>query len=380
MFVSLIIFLSIVFPLLMKNKKKGLIISMCLLFILWGLEYNLVVDWDANLERWNLANNPSAVKHYGVNTDYLYQIILKLFKPLSFYGWLMFSAVLELYVIYKFTLKFVLPKYYWITIFILMMRVYLGFMMINSNRQSIALIATMMSLYFVLYTYSIKSVKNRIKIIGISVLLFISSIFIHKSACFVIIFIPILLLLPILGKIKTKYIVIIFNVVFFLRYFMSPEIFMNSILNYWGILGNDSYTGYIKEMEDVGFENSFFEQFFNWLIVMASSIYFRNLTRPCQLFAICYLFSLFFQTLLGANIQRVMMYLSIYVIFLVPNLVGIISKSITKRNKLVVNLLYGLMIAFCIASYYKNIYQSSSTSNHYKWRNFKTVFEADHWQ
>lgn len=378
MFVSIVIFFAVIFPLLMKNKKKGLIISMCLLFILWGLEYDLVVDWIYNLERWNIANNPSAVKNYGVNTDYLYQLILKLFKPLSFYGWLMFSAVLELYIIYKFTIKFVTPKYYWITIFILMMRVYLGFMMINSNRQSIALIFTMISLYIILCNNETKTLKY--KIILLSALLLFSSVFIHASACFAILFIPIFLFLPILHRLKTKYIIVIFNVIFFTRYFVNPEILMDSILKYWTIFGDESYYNYLTEIEDANFVNSFFEQFFNWLIIMMSSIYFKKMTKSSQLFAISYLSSLFFQTFFGANIQRVMIYLSIYVIFLVPNIVNIINISINKRNRLIPNLLYGLMLTFCIISYFKNIYLSSSTSNHYKWRNFKTIFEADTWQ
>ncbi len=379
MFVSIIIFFAVIFPLLMNNKKKGLIISMCLLFILFGLEYDIVVDWDYNLERWNIANNPSEVKNYGVNTDLLYQLILKIFKPITFYGWLMLSAIIELYVIYKFTIKFVPPRYYWITIFILMMRVYWGFMIINSNRQSIALILTMCSLLILLKISYSKPLKLQIKTLMLSIGLLIACFFIHSSAAFAILLIPIYFLLRILGKLKTKYIVLIFNIIYFSRYFINSETLQGLILGYWGSFGSESYIGYIKEMEEMDFQNSFFEQFFNWILITTSAFCFKRMSKVCQLFSVCYVVSLFFQTLFGANIQRVMIYLSIYAIFMIPNLVMIINNTIKNSKKLIPYALYGLMIGFCVMSYCKYVYWSPS-GNYYKWKNYTSIFQAPTWK
>ena len=378
MFVTIVILFSVLFPLLMSNKKKGLIVSMCLLFILWGLEYDLVRDWVYNLERWNIANNPSEVKNYGVNTDFLYQLILKIFKPITFYGWLMLCAVFELYVIYKFTRKFVPPKYYWVTIFILMMRTYLGFQMINSNRQTIALMFTMCSLLLALYALDIQRSKRRLMILLFSATLLISSFFVHAGAAFSLLLIPIYILTPMLNNLKVKYIVLIFNLIFFSRYFVSSELLHGLCVEYWGNIGSESYAGYLSEMEDLTFQNSFFEQFFNWIIITVSAVYFKKLSNVCKMFAVCYLASLFFQTFLGANIQRVMIFLSIYVIFLVPNLVYIVNRNIIGTKRLIPQLIYCLLIGFCIMSYYKYLYLSPY-GNLYKWINFSTIFQAPAW-
>lgn len=379
MFVSIVIFFAVIFPLLMNNKKKGLIISMCLLFILFGLEYDVVVDWEYNLERWNIANNPSEVKNYGVNTDLLYQLILKIFKPITFYGWLMFSAVIELYVIYKFTVKFVPPRYYWITIFILMMRTYLGFMIINSNRQSIALILTMCSLLILLKINDSKPLKSQIKTLLLSLGLLIACFFIHSSAAFAILLIPIFFLLQILDKLKVKYIVLIFNIIYFSRYFVNSETLYGLILESWRTFGSESYIDYIKEMEEMDFQNSFIEQFFNWIIITTSAVYFKKMSKACQLFSICYVASLFFQTLFGTNIQRVMIYLSIYVIFMIPNLVTFVNNTVKSSKKLIPYTLYGLMIVFCIMSYCKYVYWIPS-GNFYKWKNYTSIFQAPTWK
>ena len=151
-----ILTLSILMPLCMRNKKKGLILSLFVLFILWGLQYKIVNDWDANLSRWLAVNGRFFLSR---DIEYIYIIILKVCKPLSFYGFLMLSAYIELKTIYIFTKRFVIPKFYWITIFILMLRINLGLLMINSNRQSLALLATMLASLFLIKNTTNKKQK-----------------------------------------------------------------------------------------------------------------------------------------------------------------------------------------------------------------------------
>ena len=244
---------------------------------------------------------------------------------------------------------------------------------------SIALILTMYSSLVLLKISDSKPLKSQIKTLMLSVGLLIACFFIHSSSAFAILLIPIFFLLRILDKLKVKYIVLIFNIIYFSRYFVNSDTLHSLILGYWDAFGSESYISYINEMEEMDFQNSFFEQFFNWIIITTSAVCFKKMSKACQLFSICYVASLFFQTLFGTNIQRVMIYLSIYVIFMIPNLVMFVNNSVKSGKRLIPYTLYGLMIGFCIMSYCKYLYWSPS-GNYYKWKNYTSIFQAPTWK
>lgn len=93
----------IIIPLFLKNKKWGLRISFVLLFILLGFQYQLVNDWGPNIGRWYYANEGATERANAstleMGTVFLW--LLKFFKPITFFGWLMLTAGSFLLVLYN---------------------------------------------------------------------------------------------------------------------------------------------------------------------------------------------------------------------------------------------------------------------------------------
>ena len=78
---------------------------MLLLFIPWGFQYQLTQDWDVYVIRWMHVNFNERIELDGGEDrklEALYVLILKACKPLSFYGFLILSAIFELYILYIF--------------------------------------------------------------------------------------------------------------------------------------------------------------------------------------------------------------------------------------------------------------------------------------
>ena len=143
----------------LENKRIALFISFVLLFIPWGLQFQATQDWDVNLLRWDFVNVNAKVGLDGEDRELepLYTLILKLCKPLSFYGFLMLSGLVELSVIFLFIKKYVSPSYYWVAIFILMIKVNYGLLFINSNRQTLSVICVMVAVYFMINVSRIRT-------------------------------------------------------------------------------------------------------------------------------------------------------------------------------------------------------------------------------
>lgn len=146
--IFIIILTAILLPLYSKNKTLGLLGSMLILFIPFGLQYEAVNDWPGNLERWQIITkflSKDIVDNSGRQLEGVYVYLVKLFQDFGFFGWLIISAIFELTIIYFLTKKYVPKQYYWLVIFILMLRIAYGFIFINSNRQSLAVFTTVIA-------------------------------------------------------------------------------------------------------------------------------------------------------------------------------------------------------------------------------------------
>lgn len=87
MYFYFITILAILIPLLAQNKVLGLRISLFLLFILLGFQYELVQDWTPNIGRWKYANLNASIWDAGTggrDIEPFFMYLLKLFKPITF--------------------------------------------------------------------------------------------------------------------------------------------------------------------------------------------------------------------------------------------------------------------------------------------------------
>ena len=147
----LVLFFSIAIPIFVKNKKVGLLISFMLLLIPWGFQYQMTQDWDVHFLRWQHVNYNERIELDGGEErvlEPLYVLYMKMCKPFSFYGFLIISAVLELSMFFYYVKRYVSPNYYWVTIFLLMINVKYGLLLIDTNRQTLALLLSMAGIVF----------------------------------------------------------------------------------------------------------------------------------------------------------------------------------------------------------------------------------------
>lgn len=379
-------------PLCMRNKKKGLILSLFVLFILWGLQYKIVNDWDANLSRWLAVNGRFFLSR---DIEYIYIIILKVCKPLSFYGFLMLSAYIELKTIYIFTKRFVIPKFYWITIFILMLRINLGLLMINSNRQSLALLATMLaSLFLIKNTTNKKQKLFNYLAAFISILIAVN---IHKGAILSFLLLLFPALIYFINKLDKYTILILFSIPFFAKFFLNLTEYINLFSDFiQGSSFSEGFEQYSTEFNsNAGY--SFFEQFFNYIIIVSISLLFHHLNKAEKFFAFSFVFATIAQGYLTDTLLRTMQYFQIYTIFIIPNLVYYINyafrvsnnksyitplnyniKLNTQKYIPFIKTIYCALILFCIFSLIRNIY-FVDYDTWQGWKNFKTIFESPNW-
>ena len=100
-----ILFLAIFIPLILKGKYSSLIIAFMLLFIPWGLHYNMTQDWSGNLLSWNIINNSTSdvvYSHGDTAYESVYTFLVRLFHSIGFMGFQIVIALFALSVLYKY--------------------------------------------------------------------------------------------------------------------------------------------------------------------------------------------------------------------------------------------------------------------------------------
>lgn len=386
-----ILSLSIIIPLILNNKKIALIISLSLLFILWGLQYKIVNDWDSNINRWLAVNG-----NYFLSRDLeiVYSFILKVCNPLSFFGFLMFSAFVELKTIYHFTRRYVVPQFYWITIFILMMRINLGLLMINSNRQSWALIVTMYASLYILKNH--KNTFQKLLHYLIAVLIIIAAINIHKGAALSFLLLIFPLCIFYLERLNKWTILTIFSIPYFAKYFIDLSTYTDAFAVFLQDSSlSEGFEQYTTELNsNAGF--SVFEQSFNYFFIAAIALLFHHLNKFEKFFGLCFVFATIVQGYLTDTLLRIMQFFQIYTIFILPNIINYINykfrissiekyiytKNLIKRESAIyqpiIKTIYTALIFFCIFSLIKNIYWANFDTWQ-GWQNFRTIFQAPFW-
>ena len=370
----IIIFLSIVIPLLSNNKKVGLRISFLLLFIIWGLQYEMVNDWPMNLSRWNSVNHQETIYR---DVEPLLAYLMSLAKPLTFFGWLMVCAVFELGTIYYFTRKFVIPKYYWLVIFVLMLRIDYGLLLINSNRQTISVILSMYAVLVLLKSEKYKFLRIKdISILGLilAVLILYACTQIHTAAIMSFLIIPIYLFVKLVKSPNIRVLLFICNILFISKFFIDMtflEPYLSTFLNESNKEGFDSY---LTLLDTSNMTYSIIEQPI-YLFIMNFIIFnYKVMPTNIRFFSTLYVVGLLLNGYMVGNLSRSSQYLYIYLIFVIPALIVLCNKKNDNFIRLK-KIVYFILIVYSIYSFQKSI----NHDYYSKWKNFKTVFNASKW-
>lgn len=376
--------LSFGFLFFMRDKHKALNISILLLTIPWCFQYQMTQDWDVNLLRWDFVNVNAKVGLDGEDRQLepLYTWILQLCKPLTFYGFLIVCGVFELLVIYIFLKKFVPPKLYWISIFILMIKVNYGLLIINSNRQSIAVMMMMMGVFFMVKCKIPRKLKDINTIYAIlSVSFFYAAPYIHGSAYISFILIPLYLLICIIKNPNRGIMMILFNILYLSRFFIDAgnyQFFASMYLDSLEVEGMDFFDKYLEGLDNESLISSRFNQAIEWFMMNLLIIYYNKFTRPERLFALSWIISYILGGFLMNTLARITIYFYVFLLFIAPRAFELLTEKVGNKNVFLISF-YTIILVFFTNNFLDNMLDNGEGRYYYRWNDFKTLFEAPEW-
>lgn len=380
MFFFFIVFLSVLFPLVIKNKVWGFRVSIVLLFVLLGFQYQMVNDWFSNIARWYYVNEGGRDTMTGFELEPLFVWLLKVCKPLTFYGWNMLVTGVFLLLIYIYARLYVPKKYYWLTIFALMSSVGYGVLFINSNRQCTSLIFVLIGVLFII---SQRKIKFKIPLIKVEWAKYIIAciLFFMGAQCHSAAYVS--FLLPLIWLISAKFkgsnwiaMAVICNILYFARAFID----VTWIQDYADLFITSSdvghVEGYLENMDSSEASSTVTGGIVTFSIITIFCYYYRSLPRIIKFFSLSWFFGYLVASYFNGNVNRLGEYFYIFFIFAMPN---IFSLVIREKNRSVKTL--GL-IAFALYLGYNTIhcYTQMHTYLYHRWLNYKSVFNAPVWE
>lgn len=383
MFYFLLI-IAIGLPLVVPQRYKyvALIGSMLVLFIPWGLQYEMVHDWDVNLERWMMVNVENRLEYEsGRVIEPLYAYLMTLFFPrLGFFTWLMVCAVIELGLIFYFIRKFAIPSMYWVVLFVLMLTPNYGLLYINSNRQMLSVVLTMLAVLLLIRNFEGTLKTNFITavcyvIAAVFIIYGATQIHTGASAAYLL---PLVYLYVKHRENPKKWLAFsICNALFFARFFMNPESIIESSLLLVDDFELETFDSYLEEFSSSS-ERSFsmIGQPLYWIIMNLSIWFYEELDKPHKLFAICGIIGIIGDGFVINTLSRILCYFNIYMILLVPRLVECCEEHKTMSNLLFMRAFFSILVVYDIFLFYKCQTESLYYSN---WVHFQTIFSAPHW-
>ncbi len=234
--------LALFFALLGRNNKRALLCAFVLLTIFWALRYNWGNDYMQYYDHFKSikTHNIGLFELDGydqlfVKSDYLWYILNNLFGPFGFFSLVIVLSIVENYIIYKFILNNVPPKWYWLSVFIYCFNIEFYLIGASMMRQWLALC---------LFVYAINYLINK-KIVPY-VIIFVIAFFIHSSAVIMLLCIPFAYLQNI--KIGKKYLIALF-LFLLVWYIMAPIYLREYAYLFFDLNDEGAYSAY--EMTDV---------------------------------------------------------------------------------------------------------------------------------
>ena len=371
----IIVFASILIPLLAKNKATALKVSCSLLFILWGLQYDSTCDWPGMLEGWNDITNYIKGNANRGTREYepLYVYLVRLFDFLGFYGWLIICAVFDLTIIYWLIKKFVHKEYYWLAIFIFVLRIDLCLLFINSNRQTLSLMFVLLSNIIMLTNTERKNSYISYLKYFISLTLIFAATQIHTAAILGYISIPVFLFCKYyksINKLFTISLFIVCNILFWGRYFINldSDIFITLMESY----EMDGFSGYMESL-NLKQSRSIPETILYCTIMNLGILMYKRMSVHMRFFATLSIIGIIMMGYMFENLKRATQYYYVYLIILIPYIIEQIKELNYFKSYSLIKITYSIVILFCIYSFIGGIKKNII---YHKWDNFQTIFSS----
>lgn len=366
--VKIIVFIIILLPLIFGGefKKYALWASFALLFILFGCQYELTIDWFVYVERWLVAT-----QNYQTDSRDLepfYKAVMSLCKPFTYFGYLMICAVFNLGVFKKYLDKYVPIELAWLTLAVFLLRTNFAFTYIDTNRQTLAITLCMLGLYCILNPP--KWVKSKKMLYVLSAALFFAAISTHTSA---VIALPIFFFPWICEHIKNSRYLWGFMGIYIASYFVNYNAISDIVGAY--MMGNEDlstfshYAAEISERSKSVVEQGIYATLLFFLIYLFDR--FEARVQPLVLAVIVFI-SL--QGLAMYTMLRALFFYQVYSIYVIPILVEEMLKR-KGASRVLTYLFFTIFILYCIYSFNSTM----SSENMENWKHFQTIFSAPKW-
>ncbi len=134
-----------------KEFRHGLKISFTLIFIFLALRYNFGNDYMAYYSHFLTINNYTSINYFNKSFQFEpgWQLLCRVFKPLGFFAMVIFLALINCIVYYRFINRYVPVKYYWLAVFIYVFDPTFMLINISAMRQSLAIALFLTSIPYI---------------------------------------------------------------------------------------------------------------------------------------------------------------------------------------------------------------------------------------
>lgn len=364
-----------------RYKYAALVAGMLVLFIPWGMQYEMVQDWDMNLERWIMVNVDHDIEFAsGRKIEPLYAMLMTLFFPrFGFFMWLMCCALVELAFIFYYMRRFTTPMLYWLVLFALMMNPGYGLLFINSNRQMLSVVFTMFTTLILLRNIDNRRIlsfgKTAVWTVLAGVFVYLATK-IHSGAYFAYLLLAVYVYVKYRECPKRWVMFLVCNALYFMRFFIEAEDSMLFSVIQLDDLELSTFQHYLTEISDASRSYSVVEQPL-YFVIMNTTIYFYNaLDKPYRFFAVCSLLGIIGDGFIINTLARILCYFKIYLLFFLPRLVEYVEANKTAHTTIFIRTFYTIYVLYYIFMFYK----SQTQSEYYmRWSHFQTILSAPQW-
>ena len=306
--------------------------------------------------------------------------ILKVLKPITFYGWLMLSAASFLFLIYKFTRYYVSPRYYWLTILTMMLNVEYALLIINSNRQCISMIFVLVGVLFLLGNFNLDikipfSPKKLNQYIFCIFFLFLGSQC-HSAAYLSFLLVPIYFFARKYNGNNWIILAVICDFIFLGRIFLNTSWIQNYVSVFSAAL-NIGDTDYYTEWFDNQLIDISISYTFVYCVIIALIAYsYRKMNFAMKFFSVSWYIGWTIASYFTGNINRLGEYFYIFGLFVIPYMFSYIISMKGNLKKYIGILCLLLFIGYTAA----HSWTQMNTIYYERWLDYKSVFDAPRWE
>ena len=354
------IFISLITVLLAyfsgQNKQKPLLaIAFAIPTIFLAIRFNFGSDYMTYLEyyqqtvQYDLLDSLTATRF-----EPGWALICKLSQPIGFFGLVIVLTILEMTIFYYLCVKYVPPRYYWLALFLLLLRPTLMLTFSSMMRQTLAICFGLLA---------IDGVVHKKRILPLLFLLIAAQF--HYSAY---ILIPILLFsfFSDVKKVRMLYLALIIIIPVFLA------LFPDSIISTFNLLIEieqfSRYDNYVGRESNISFGLGDVINLFLLLMLFLNNTKFKIEVRMLNILYTLYIPFLLI-TYVAPMISRLSYYFVVLQMLCFPNLVSV------QKNSSIRSLIVLLIVPYTFYSLYTCYY---SEWGHY-FHDYITIFSLNRW-